>query len=94
VIEVAHSDSGTCSITGGVVYRGAAVPELTGHYFYSDYCGGWLRSFAFDGVGASQQQDWTEQVGIPGSVVTFGQDATGEVYVLTTESILRIDPIR
>ncbi|HKX76415.1 MAG TPA: PQQ-dependent sugar dehydrogenase [Acidimicrobiia bacterium] len=94
VIEVAHADSGTCSITGGVVYRGSAIPELTGHYFYSDYCGGWLRSFLFDGAGASQQQDWTEQVGIPGQVVSFGQDATGEIYVLTTESILRIDPIR
>lgn len=94
VVEVAHSDSGTCSITGGVVYRGSAIPELTGHYFYSDYCGGWLRSFVFDGAGASQQQDWTEQVGIPGPVVSFGHDAAGEVYVLTTETILRIDPVR
>ncbi|MGH9897095.1 MAG: PQQ-dependent sugar dehydrogenase, partial [bacterium] len=42
IVEVAHSDSGTCSITGGVVYRGSAIPELTGHYFYSDHCGGWL----------------------------------------------------
>jgi glucose/arabinose dehydrogenase len=94
VVEVAHSDSGTCSITGGVVYRGSAIPELTGHYFYSDYCGGWLRSFLFDGAIATHHQDWTEQVGVPGRVSSFGRDSAGEVYVLTTEAIFRIDPIR
>lgn len=94
VLEVAHSDSGTCSITGGVVYRGVAIPELVGHYLYSDYCGGWLRSFLYDGSTATQPQDWTEQVGVPGSVISFGSDAAGEVYVLTTDQILRLDPIR
>jgi hypothetical protein len=94
VVEVSHSDAGTCSITGGVVYRGSAISELDGHYFYSDYCGGWLRSFRFDGTGASEQQDWTQQVGVPGRVVSFGTDAAGEAYILTTESIWRIDPVR
>ena len=32
-------------ITGGYVYRGAAIPALQGHYFYADYCQGWVRSF-------------------------------------------------
>ena len=94
VVEVAHSDSGTCSITGGVVYRGTAIPELDGHYFYSDYCGGWLRSFLFDGSAATGLADWTEQVGLPGGVASFGADAAGEIYVLTDERILRIDPVR
>jgi glucose/arabinose dehydrogenase len=94
VVEVAHTDSGTCSITGGVVYRGSAIPELSGHYFYSDHCGGWLRSFLFDGATATQQEDWTEQVGVLGRVVSFGRDAAGEAYVLTAEAIFRIDPIR
>ena len=94
VAEVSHSDAGTCSITGGVVYRGVAIPELTGHYFYSDYCGGWLRSFRWDGTAATEPQDWTEQVGTPGGVVSFGLDAAGEVYVLTDEAIFRIDAIR
>lgn len=76
------------------MYRGSAIPELTGHYFYSDYCGGWLRSFLFDGATATQQQDWTEQVGVLGRVASFGLDSAGEVYVLTTEAIFRIDPIR
>jgi len=38
-----------CSITGGSVYRGAAIPEIRGHYFYSDYCSGWIKSFSVVG---------------------------------------------
>lgn len=89
VVEVAHGDGGACSITGGVVYRGRAIPELEGHYLYSDYCGGWLRSLRWEG-GVVDAADWTDQVGIPGPVVSFGVDGGGEVYVLTTESVFRI----
>jgi glucose/arabinose dehydrogenase len=94
VVEVAHGDAGTCSITGGVVYRGTAIPEVDGHYFYSDYCGGWLRSFFLDGSTAADHRDWTDEVGVPGSVVSFGVDHTGEVYVLTPDAIRRIEPVR
>ncbi len=94
VVEIEHGDAGTCSIAGGVVYRGALIPELAGHYFYSDFCGGWLRSFLMvDGV-ATDGRDWTEQIGVPGNVVSFGTDAAGEVYVLTTNQVLRIVPLR
>lgn len=94
VVEVEHGDAGTCSITGGVVYRGSAIPELTGRYFYSDYCGGYLRSFRSDGTDAVDQTDWTDQVGVPGQVVSFGVDGAGEMYVLTSGEILRVDPVR
>ena len=39
IAEYAHSH-GNCSITGGYVYRGAAVPALSGAYLYGDYCSG------------------------------------------------------
>jgi glucose/arabinose dehydrogenase len=94
VVEVAHGDAGTCSITGGVVYRGTAIPEVDGHYFYSDYCGGWLRSFVFDGATVADHRDWTEEIGVAGDVVSFGVDHTGEIYVLTRDAIRRIDPVR
>ncbi len=42
VAEYSHSDG--CSVTGGFVYRGSAIPGLDGHYFFGDYCGGWVRS--------------------------------------------------
>ena len=94
VIEVSHGDAGTCSITGGIVYRGAMIPEVDGHFFYSDFCGGYLRSFRFDGSAAVDRTDWTSQVGVPGSVVGFGVDGAGEMYVATTGELLRVVPER
>lgn len=104
VLEVEHGDAGTCSITGGVVYRGAEIPELYGHYLFSDYCGGYLRSFpvdAFAGAAppysplAEPTLDWTGQVGVPGQVSSFGVDAAGEVYVLVSEGrVLRLEARR
>lgn len=94
VIEVEHGDAGTCSITGGVVYRGADIPELQGHYFFSDYCGGYLRSFLFTEAGVTDVTDWTDSVGTPGSVVSFGYDGADNLYVLTTTEVLQIVPVR
>jgi len=94
LIEVEHGDAGTCSITGGVVYRGTAIPELQGAYLYSDYCGGWLRSFRYADGAAVDQTDWTGQVGVPGRVTGFGVDGAGEVYVTTTEGLFAIVAVR
>ena len=73
-----------CSITGGYVYRGLAIPELAGHYFYSDFCGGFLKSFVGAGTGAGpgvrEQAGW--DIGKLGGIVSFGQDADGELYLL------------
>lgn len=94
-VEIAHSDAATCSVTGGVTYRGSAIPELTGHYLYSDFCGGYLRSFlAVDGQ-ATEQTDWTDQVGTLRQVTSFGVDSEGEVLVVSAEgAIYRIVPER
>lgn len=94
VLEVAHDDAGTCSITGGVVYRGGAIPEIAGHYFYSDYCGGYLRSFRYENGEAVDQNDWTGQVGVAGQVTGFGIDPTGEMYLTTVDGVLKVVPIR
>ena len=76
------NDVNGCSITGGFVYRGAALPELTGRYVYSDYCTGFLKSVLPDtgGGGVSEQRDW----GITGlgNIVSFGRDGSGELYLL------------
>jgi hypothetical protein len=90
VVEVAHGDAGTCSITGGIVYRGPSIPEIDGHYFYSDYCGGYLRSFLYQDGEAVEQTDWTDQVGVAGAVTSFGIDTAGEMYVTTTDRLLKV----
>jgi hypothetical protein len=90
VLEVSHGDGGTCSITGGIVYRGPAIPEIVGNYFYSDYCGGYLRSFRFDGGEAVEATDWTGQVGELGGVTGFGVDGQGEMYVTTVDRLLKV----
>ena len=93
-VVVDHGDGGTCSISGGAVYRGSAIPELDGHYFYSDYCGGWLRSFRWDGSAAVDLRDWTDQVGTPGGVVAVTEDWGGELLVLTPDAVLRVVAVR
>ncbi|MBE0595101.1 MAG: PQQ-dependent sugar dehydrogenase, partial [Gemmatimonadales bacterium] len=77
-VEYGH-DQG-CSVIGGYVYRGTAMPELAGHYFYADWCQGWLRSFRFDGAGnLTEHTEWP--VGDIGNPVGFGEDADGELYI-------------
>ena len=80
VIEYATGSEG-CSVIGGFVYRGAAIPEIVGHYFYSDWCAGWLRSFRYDGTQAADRQEWN--VGDLGNVLSFGVDGAGELYILS-----------
>jgi glucose/arabinose dehydrogenase len=74
-----------CSITGGIVYRGSAIPEIQGHYFYADYCSGKIWSFKYNGVAVTDSTDRTVEMapggglGI-GSIVCIGQDGYGEMY--------------
>ena len=79
VLEYSHAIG--CSITGGYVYRGAAMGPARGHYFYSDFCSGFLRSFRFANGSAGERRSWN--VGDLGGVLSFGQDAGGELYILS-----------
>jgi len=90
VLEYGHNQG--CSVTGGYVYRGAAIPELQGHYFYADFCEGWVRSFRYRDGEASEQADWPD-LRPGGGVPSFGEDAAGELYVLSTNGgVYRIVP--
>ncbi len=93
VLEYAHDEG--CSITGGVVYRGTRIPALVGHYVYSDYCAGWIRSFLMTNDGPTTQRQW-DVARLPG-VVSFGRDGAGEIYVISVGSggagaLLRVVP--
>lgn len=74
-------EGGTCTVIGGVVYRGSAVPQLVGHYLYADYCAGWIRSFTWTNSAAANTTQW--QTSAHGSITSFGQDGSGEVYLLS-----------
>ena len=92
-LALPHSPD-VCAVIGGVVYRGQAIPELTGHYFYSDACGSFLRSFRWNGTLAVDVRAWTDQVGALVRVLSFGVDTQGEMYVLTADEVFRVAPIR
>jgi glucose/arabinose dehydrogenase len=90
VLEYDHIDG--CSVIGGYVYRGAAMPGLQGSYFYSDYCSGWVRSFRMQAGVAVDQTDWPA-LRPGGRVTSFGEDAAGELYLLTEQGgVFKIVP--
>ena len=77
VAEYSHA-GGACSVTGGYVYRGAAIPALQGTYLYGDYCSGVVWGLqARDGAWATRQLLDTDL-----RISSFGEDAAGEVYVV------------
>jgi glucose/arabinose dehydrogenase len=89
-LEYNHSQG--CSVTGGYVYRGAAMPMLQGVYFYGDFCRGWVRSFRFAGGVAMEETEWPTLR--PGGLITsLGEDAAGELYVLNAGgSVFKVVP--
>jgi glucose/arabinose dehydrogenase len=79
VLEYGHGEG--CSITGGYVYRGSAIPALQGRYFYADLCQRWVRSFLHTDGAVTEQTEWPSLMPA-GAVLSFGEDALGELYVL------------
>lgn len=74
-----HS-GGRCSVTGGFVYRGATFSSLIdGHYFFADYCSGDVYSLTPGGCPGSY--DLHSHGDLVSNPVTFGEGATGELYV-------------
>ncbi len=75
-----------CSITGGYVYRGRAIPGVQGMYFCGDYCSGEVWAFRFSPHGGlTDFSDYTSALS-PGGLrlVSFGQDYFGELYIVSS----------
>ncbi|MGW6060515.1 PQQ-dependent sugar dehydrogenase [Streptomyces sp. NPDC055189] len=79
-----------CSVTGGYVYRGKAIPDLRGQYVFSDYCDGTIRALQMKDGKVTGAGD----LGVNGGeVISFVQGGKGELYVLDIGgSVYRIDP--
>ncbi len=89
VWEYEHGDAG-CSVTGGYVYRGSAIPALVGAYVFGDYCSG--RIWAADPGPAGEIAD-VHELGKVGDLASFGEDAGGELYALSLRGeVSRLDP--
>lgn len=84
VLEFAHGPA--CAVIGGYVYRGA-IAGLAGTYVYADWCTGtiWLADEIAPGVW--QSQEWGMLP--PFSVIGFGEDEAGELYVTLGDAIGR-----
>jgi glucose/arabinose dehydrogenase len=78
VLEYNHDD-GSCTVIGGSVYRGSAIPNLRGAYLYGDYCGGWVKAVSAGGR-AGEPRDLG--INVP-SLTSFGTDRRGELLALS-----------
>ncbi|MGD0751263.1 MAG: PQQ-dependent sugar dehydrogenase [Anaerolineales bacterium] len=76
ITEYSHTYG--CAVTGGYVYRGAALPEWQGVYFFGDYCSGNIW-----GLIHSNGQDQPAKILFTTSakITTFGVDEAGEIYL-------------
>ncbi|MFH1525019.1 MAG: PQQ-dependent sugar dehydrogenase [Chloroflexota bacterium] len=87
VVEYSHALG--CSITGGNVYRGSALPEWQGVYFYGDYCSGTVWGLISTGTDA-----WQPEVlfATSAQINTFGVDEAGEIYLVdyATGTVLKL----
>lgn len=77
IAEYDHSQG--CSITGGYVYRGDRYPQLTGIYFFADYCSGTLW-----GLRQKAPGEWETAILLDTdlNITSFGEDAGGEIYIV------------
>ncbi|MEB2286004.1 MAG: hypothetical protein B6D46_14825 [Polyangiaceae bacterium UTPRO1] len=99
VLEYCHSlgdDPSTCgahafgnSVTGGYVYRGCAMPDMHGVYFYGDFGAGFV--YTFKGVNNGDATNVQNRTGdldpaiggfSIGGISSFGEDARGEIYIV------------
>lgn len=89
ILEYDHGN-GRCSITGGYVYRGEAIPALQGYYFYGDWCTGTIWAARQDNAGT-----WQASVSLESgrSIGSFGEDEAGELYLVDYGgAVLRFEP--
>jgi hypothetical protein len=77
-------------VTGGEVYRGKAIPELDGVYFYADYCTAIVRSFRWARGAVYQHWNWKPVLDPDFSCRPSPRSARrdGELYVVTLDGVI------
>jgi len=90
VTEYDHSQG--CSVTGGYVYRGQALPDWNGVYFYADYCNG-----SVWGLLPGDNDTWNSRLLITTdqNISSFGEDTFGELYLISHDgSIFKLESVQ
>ena len=78
------------SVTGGYVYRGAAIPSLWGSYLFADYVAGSVFRVVYDPQTGKPSSELLLSTSI--NVSSFGEDLAGELYLVDLKgAIYRID---
>ena len=72
-----YGRGGGCSVSGGFVYRGSAVPAARGRYFFGDFCTGTIWSLVMSGGRATDVRREGTRIA---SLSSFGEDARGELH--------------
>lgn len=86
------SGQSECAVVGGYVYRGCAMPELQGIYLFGDYCSAKVWAMEFDGQDVQSVTNIQSQLSpsVEGfnisTISSFGEDNTGEVYILSNST--------
>jgi len=78
-VHVLSHSGGSCSITGGYVYRGAQYANWFGKYFFTDYCTGTIQSLSPNGSGGFTTATYGTFSTF--AYTTFGVDRYGEMYI-------------
>ena len=81
--EYPHSEG--ISITGGYVYRGPNLPQLSGKYIYADYGTKKIWALTYDGINPPTNQ---LLLTASRSITSFGVDINNELYVVTYDGII------
>lgn len=88
IYEYLHWMLPGCAIIGGNVYRGVAIPDLRGTYFFADWCKSRIYSFEYVNGAVTNFINRTDELASPddsyfiGPISAFGEDADGEIYIL------------
>ncbi|GJL54602.1 MAG: glucose dehydrogenase [Nitrospirales bacterium] len=87
VLDYPNGENGRCSVTGGYVYRGKAIPALQGTYLFADFCSGEIFRYANGSFNVLLDTDL--------QIPSFGEDESGELYVLGyAGSVQKLTPVR
>ncbi len=89
VYEYSHNYG--CAVSGGYVYRGQSMPDWQGVYLFGDYCSGIVWGLLRDAQGQWQAQQLFQT---SFRISAFGQDSSGEVYLLDhgKGQVLKLEP--